>query len=72
MDKASWLEHNQYLFEENKTRRLMMVMSYRPILTVETIPKGIIGRATNAAMRRVVDGVCGHGHGEVLMDGKGN
>jgi len=49
-------------------RRLTMVTSYQPIPTViESVLKGIKGSTMDAATRRVVDGVCGHRHGEVLM-----
>ena len=34
---------------------------------VELITEGFIGGATNMVAGRVMDGVCRHGHGEVLM-----
>jgi len=35
----------------------MMVTSYRPIPMIEPITEGVIGRAADVVMRRVVDGV---------------
>ena len=46
-----------------------MVMSYQPIPMVIELMKGIIGSTTDAATRRVVDGVCRHRHAGVVMGG---
>ena len=53
-------------------RRLTMVTRYWPPSSVEPIMEGLDRRATNTVMRRVMNGVCGHGHSEVLMGVKGN
>ena len=58
------------MLEDHKTRRLTMVTSDRPIPLVEPTLEGLKGRDTDTTTSRVVDGVCGHGHGEVLMGGK--
>jgi len=50
--------HTINIYLRNKTRRLIMVTSHRPILTVELITEGVIGRTTNAATGRVVNRVC--------------
>ena len=39
-----------------------MVTSYRLILRVEPITEGVVGRAADTAMGRVVDGMCWHWH----------
>ena len=49
-----------------------MITRNRPPPGVEPITEGFIRRATDTVTRRVVDGVCGHRHGEVLMEMKGN
>ena len=49
-----------------------MVMRDRPIMLVVSTPEGIERRAADAATRRVMDGVCGHGHVEVLMRMRSN
>jgi len=50
----------------------MMVTRDGPPPGVKPITKGFIGRAVDVVMGRVMDGVCGHGHDEVLMGVKGN
>ena len=47
----------------------MMITRDWPILLVESTPEGLEGRAVDMAAGRIMDGVCRHGHGEVLMDG---
>jgi len=49
-----------------------MVTRDRPPPGVEPITEGIIRRAADTATGRVVDGVHGHRHGEVLIGVKGN
>jgi len=49
-----------------------MITRDRPSPSVEPLTEGITGNAADTATGRVVDGVCGHGHGEVLMGMKGN
>jgi len=49
-----------------------MVTRSWPITLVEPISEGIKGRAADAATRRVMDGVCRHGHVEVLMGIRSN
>jgi len=49
-----------------------MITGDRPSSGVESITEGITINAADTAAGRVVDGVCGHRHGEVLMGVKGN
>jgi len=49
-----------------------MITRDRPPSSIEPITEGIKGRIVDVVMGRVVDRVCGHGHGEVLMGMKGN
>ena len=49
-----------------------MVTRDGPPPGVKPITEGLIGRAANTTTGRVMDRVCGHGHGEVLMGVKGN
>ena len=44
-----------------------MVTGDRPSPSVESIAEGITINAADTAAGRVMDGVCGHGHSEVLM-----
>jgi len=39
-------------------RRLTMITGNQPILTVKPITEGIIGGTADAAMGRVMDGMC--------------
>jgi len=50
-------------------RRLTMVTRDRPPPGVEPFAEGFVGGTTNTTTGRVVNGVCGHGHVEVLMGG---
>jgi len=47
-----------------------MITRDRPSPGVESIPEGIKSRTADVATRRVVNGVCGHGHDGVLMGGR--
>ena len=49
-----------------------MVTRYRPPSSVELITEGLNRRPPDTTVGRVVNGVCGHGHDEVLMGMKGN
>jgi len=49
-----------------------MITRYRPPSSVEPITKGLNRRAADTTTGRVVNGVCGHGHGKILMGVKGN
>jgi len=49
-----------------------MVTRDRPPPGVEPITEGLIRGTPDTAAGRVVNGVCGHGYGEVLMDVKSN
>ena len=49
-----------------------MITRYGPSSGVKPITEGISFNAADTATGRVVDGVCGHGHGEILMGVKGN
>jgi len=44
-----------------------MITRDRPSPGVKPFSEGLEGGTTNATTGRVVNGVCGHGHGEVLM-----
>jgi len=45
-----------------------MITGDRPSPSVESIAEGITINTADTAAGRIVDGVCGHGHGEVLID----
>jgi len=47
-----------------------MIPRDRPSSGIESITEGLDGRTTDTATGRVVDRVCRHRHGEVLMGGK--
>jgi len=49
-----------------------MITGDRPSLSVEPIPEGITINTADTTTGRVMDGMCGHGHSEVLMDVRGN
>ena len=49
-----------------------MITRDRPSPSVKTITEGITINTTDTAAGRIVNGVCGHGHIEVLMGGEGN
>jgi len=49
-----------------------MITGDRPSPSVEPIAEGITINAADTATGRVMDGVCRHRHGEVLMGVKGN
>ena len=46
-----------------------MVTRDRPSPSIESITEGIPIDTTDTTAGRVVDGMCGHGHVEVLMGG---
>ena len=46
-----------------------MITGDRPSSSVEPITEGIAINTADTATGRIVDGVCGHWHGGVLMDG---
>jgi len=49
-----------------------MITGDRPTPSVEPITEGVTSNTTNAATGRVVDGMCRHGHGEILMGVESN
>ena len=48
----------------------MMITRYRPSPSVESLTERLNGRATDTAAGGIVNGVCGHGHGEMWICGK--
>ena len=44
-----------------------MITGDRPLPSIESVTEEVTINAADTAAGRVVDGVCGHGHGEVLM-----
>ena len=49
-----------------------MITGDRPSPRVKVITKGITSDTADTATGWVMDGVCGHGHGKILMGVKGN